>query len=150
MEDAEGVDVEIRVVGPGTGRMEGGILMESTVVSMIPISTNSTTKTTTPTRSGGVSSPWSAAKKYLKNHNPDGTLKRNNGGGNGGNRGNEGKRSRSVAALEAEIAELRKQKEELEEGVGRGVDSDDEGTSNANNHALDAHGGTRNRFKQWK
>ena len=89
-------------------------------------------------------------KKYLKNHNPDGSFKPvGSGGGNGGDFRTGAKRSRSVAALEAEIAELRKQKEELEEEVGKGPgNSDDEGASNANNPALDPHGSTRNKFKR--
>ena len=91
-------------------------------------------------------------KKFLVNHNPDGSFKpRKNGGGNGGNRGNGGKRGRTVAALEAEIAELRKKNEELEEDAGRSPgDSDDEEKSNANNPVLDAHGSTRNSFKRRK
>ena len=95
--------------------------------------------------------PMIRRKKFLRNHNPDGSFKpfRDGSGGNGGARAHGGKRSRSVAALEAEIAELRKQKEDLEEEVGRGAgDSGDEG--NANNPALEAHGGTRNRFKRRK
>ena len=56
-EDVVGVDVGIQSAGPGTGRTDGGISMESTAVSMIPTSTSSTTRTTTLMKSGGECTP---------------------------------------------------------------------------------------------
>ena len=93
--------------------------------------------------------PMIRRKKFLKNHNPDGSFKpfRDGSGGNGGYRSQGGKRGRSVAALEAQIVELKKQKQDLEEEVGRGAEySDDEG--NANNPALEAHGRIRNKIQK--
>ena len=88
-------------------------------------------------------------KKYLKNHNPDGSFKPfgGRGGGGGGGRGNGGQRRRPFAALEAEIAELKRQNKDLEQGAGNDADDSDDG-GNANNPALEAHGRTRNKIQR--
>ena len=88
--------------------------------------------------------PMVRRKKYLATHNADGTRK---GGRGGGGRG--GGKKRTVAELETELAEANKKIKGLEEGrESLEADADDEERSNAGNPALEAHGGTRNRFRK--
>ena len=89
--------------------------------------------------------PMIRRKKYLANHNPDGSFKAFKHGRGGGGGGGAGQK-RTVASLEAELAEVRKKNKELEEARD-GAGNDGKGGSNAGNPALDPHGATRNRLR---
>ena len=102
--------------------------------------------------------PMIKRKKHLATHkgSPNGGR---GGGGRGGCRDSRGGRGgrgdggnkRAIAALEAELAETNKKYKGLEErldGLEAGADDEGASRSNAGNPALDAHGGTRNKFRK--
>ena len=90
--------------------------------------------------------PMIKRKKYLSvARNPDGSSKLRREGGRGGGRGGGGTK-RAVAAVEAKLAEARKANKELEERLDA-LEPEEE-SSNAGNPGLEAHGGTRNRFRK--
>ena len=101
--------------------------------------------------------PMVKRKRYLATHNKDGSRKggrRSGGGGGGAKAGTKGYDKRKIAELETKIEEMEAMLNEHGSSVDENecaTDGNDGGgkrRSNSGNPALEAHGGTHNKFKR--